>query len=794
MSNTDEQQGLFGEWLPEPEDPEAGLPEARGRRYDCFADVAFALPLTPLTYGIPAHLAGTITAGALVEARLRGRIETGCVVAIHADEPARQRLGELKGLQPVLRRVTPEFDIDDELRELSAWISDYYMCSLGEALACVSFIGFHDLAPPRQLQAWKLAPADPTGARDSAMTGLTRRQRQVLEWMRASEANQPDGAFTRRTLHEQMGVTNGVLRRLAEANWLTPCEVEEAPPGLPDPTPMEELARDAEPTHTLTPDQRRALETIHTALDAGDFLPCLLQGVTGSGKTEVYLQALARAVELGRQGIVLVPEISLTPQTVARFRARFGQRVGVYHSRLTAREKLNLWRHLRGGRIDVVVGARSALFAPMPRLGLIVVDEEHEGTYKQDSAPRYHARDVALVRARRLGAAVILGSATPALESSWNAEAGKYHLLRLDSRINEVQLPEVDIIDMGREVREGGIMGALSRPLRLAMREAIGQGGHVLLLLNRRGYTSFFYCPQCREALECPHCDVTLSHHLRPERLECHLCGHQQPPVNECPKCGAEVTRLGMGTERLEEELTRLFPSQRLLRLDQDTTSAKGSWEDYWRQLEAGEADIIFGTQMIAKGLHLERITCVGVILADITLNQPDFRSQERAFSLITQVAGRAGRGTRAGHVYVQTYQPHHYALRYAARHDYDGFRDQELRRRRVAQFPPFRRVIAVTLSGPEPAALVDHAEALAGTLRLIHMRLGPESFDVLGPTPAPVARIKDMWRQRVLLRGERPSMLRGVLREALDTIRRTPRTGWREHRLAVDVDPYDLL
>jgi len=768
------------------------LPEVNAEADDSLpfpsaALVVFNLPLPPLTYGVREAVRDQMEVGALVEARLRGRLEVGCIVELHDGAGGAALLRDLKRVQPVSRRVTPGFALTAELIALARWMSDYYMASLGECLACLSFIGFHDLPGPRPQAGWRLRE----GGGDAS--GLTKRQRQVIDWMRARSA---DGApVPKSALHDELGVTDGVLKRLTDAGLVEPCRIEPPPPvALPDPIPLPACLPPAA-AHTLTDDQTSALRAVSHAIAERRYATFLLQGITGSGKTEVYLRALGQVLAQGRTGVVLVPEIALTPQTVARFRERFGTAVGVYHSRLTLREKLDLYRAIGAGQVRVVIGARSALFAPLHDLGLIVVDEEHETTYKQDSAPRYHARDVAILRASRVGAAVVLGSATPSLESAFNAEAGKYHPLRLTTRIGASVLPSVELVDLGREAREGGLEGHLSRPLRQAMAESLERGEHCLLLLNRRGYTSFFQCPACRATLQCPHCDVTLTHHKRDERLECHLCGHQQPIPTACPSCHhPEMNRIGLGTERLEEELARLFPGRTLMRLDQDTTQGKGRWDDIWRALEAGEAEILCGTQMIAKGLHLERITCVGVVLADITLTQPDFRAQERTFALITQVAGRAGRGAAAGKVFVQTYQPWHYAVRLAAAHDYALFYDEELRRRRVASFPPIQRLIAITIASDDLDAARQHAEALAGLMRLRQRAEGGNAFAIFGPTPAPVARIKDLWRWRLLLRGASGGALRAHLRAALDDGRMQFLPAWKSHRLTIDVDPMDLM
>jgi primosomal protein N' (replication factor Y) len=542
----------------------------------------------------------------------------------------------------------------------------------------------------------------------------------------------------------------------------------------------------------LRPQQAEAFAKIAATLDAGEFGAFLLQGVTGSGKTEIYLQALARTLEQGRAGVVLVPEISLTPQTVSRFRARFGDRIGVYHSRLTPLDKLRLSRDIESGRVDVVIGARSALFAPFKRLGLIVVDEEHESSYKQESVPRYHARDVALVRARRAGAATVLGSATPSVESAYNAEIGKFVLLRLDERVNDAPLPRVEVVDMAAAAKAGRVTHHFSRPLLSAMSDALADGHQVLILLNRRGFHSFFFCHACKTAVSCPHCDAALTHHRRMNALACHLCGHRREAISVCPTCEGETIQVGLGTERLEDTLGQLFPNRKLIRLDQDTTGGRHDFESKWKSMETGDIDIILGTQMIAKGLHLERVAVVGVALADITLHQPDFRAAERTFSLLTQVAGRAGRGKIAGRVFIQTYCPGHYATRHASEHDFDAFYRDELARRRASGFPPFSRLVAATLSGPDLDTLQAHADELGSELQMARRALGPDRLKAFGPLPPSVAKVKDQHRLRFLLSGPSSATLRDVMRRAIDAVDRRAAPVWRRHKLVIDVDPMD--
>jgi primosomal protein N' (replication factor Y) len=769
------------------------------------AEVALNKPLAPLTYGIPGSLEAQVQPGGLVEVRLRGKKQVGCVVRLLEGEEVQNLLQQIKRMQPVLRQVSPSFQLDEEQLRLAQWIADYYMASWGEALACLSFIGFHDLEPKRH-QVWQLQPpaeipshierSDDTHAPLKPPPSLTRRQKQVVQWF---QMQPPDRAFTYAELKDALGVSPGVLKKLEESGHLTKtvktidvltnnestnsvCSDSKSI-GDPNSVPLE-----------LNKDQQSAHEEIIQQIDSATYATFLLKGVTGSGKTEIYLRALEHAQQQGKAGIVLVPEIALTPQTVARFRARFGNRVGVYHSRHTPHEKLRLYQQIRAGEIDVVVGARSALFAPFQRLGLIIVDEEHEASYKQDSVPRYHARDVAVYRAQQLNAVCLLGSATPSLESTFNAENKKYVGLTLPFRAAGAPLPEVELVDMNEQLREKGKLEHLSFPMRSAIRDSLDRGEQALLLLNRRGYSVFFQCPQCKSALGCPHCDVTLTYHRQHDELLCHLCDYRRTPPRFCDECESEYNRLGLGTQRLEEELERLFPGKKVLRLDRDTTNAKEAWDEHWRAMEHGEVDLIMGTQMIAKGLHLEKVTCVGVVQADITLNQPDYRADERTFSLITQVAGRAGRGDRPGKVVIQTFRPDRYAVRLAAQHDYTGFYNQELPRRREAQFPPFGRLIRVTVSGPEKHRVEQHAEILVGHAQLALRRHPVGVAHVFGPHPAPIEKVRDRWRFNFLLRGSKAGVLRGILREALAALDAEKREGFSANRITIDVDPVDML
>jgi primosomal protein N' (replication factor Y) len=532
-----------------------------------------------------------------------------------------------------------------------------------------------------------------------------------------------------------------------------------------------------------------------SAVDEGQFRTFLLHGVTGSGKTEVYMAALERALRAGRGGIVLVPEIALTPQTVRRFRSRFGDRIAVLHSRLSDGERYDAWRAIRRGDLDVVIGPRSAVFAPVANLGLVVVDEEHESSYKQfDPAPRYHARDVAVVRASLEGAVCVLGSATPSLESLYNARSGKYELLSMPGRITPAgqepaRLPDVRIVDLAAERRSGRGGVSISAPLQAAIRRRLDDGHQVILLQNRRGFAPVLECADCGWSPACPDCAVTLTYHKAKRQLRCHYCGRAFRHDGRCGQCGGDaLENLGAGTQRVEEDLAGLFPEARVLRMDLDTTSARDAHDRILSRFGRGEADILLGTQMVAKGLDFERVTLVGVIDADAGLLLPDLRSDERIFQLLTQVAGRAGRASLRGEVLLQTRNPDHPVIRLAKRHDYDGFAASVLPARHALGYPPFTRLVRVDFRGPDERAVAAYADRWKQAFDP-----GPHAVECIGPAPAFVPRVRKTWRMHVLLKAPRsvpPAALRGLVRGATERAGRPP----ARTRTAIDVDPMDLL
>ena len=569
------------------------------------------------------------------------------------------------------------------------------------------------------------------------------------------------------------------------------------PVGLPaSATPAEESpgatvssqsARSAGPSTAparpmLTTEQAAVLERLVPAIASGDFAPFLVHGVTGSGKTEVYLAAIEDVVARGREAIVLVPEISLTPQTIRRFRRRFA-RVAVLHSHMSDAERHRHWQSIASGEVEVVVGARSAVFAPARRLGLMVIDEEHESSFKQETTPRYSARDVAVKRAHMERIPVILGSATPSLESWHNAERGRYTRLAMPSRVGDRPMPKVEIIDMRNEKK---VVGGLSESLRQAMGQALGDGGQVILLLNRRGFHTFVLCPRCGHVVKCHACDVAATYHKSRHVLICHTCDAERPCPPACPGCGAPALHYGgIGTERLEREIHTAFPDVVARRMDSDTMRSPGSHEQVLSAFKEGKVRILLGTQMIAKGLDFPNVTLVGVVNADTALHLPDFRAAERTFQLVAQVAGRTGRGDRLGRVLVQTYSPDHPAIRAAVTHDYEGFARSELPERQRYDVPPYGRIVRLIARGPNEPAVSAYMDDLAALIRAA----ADSSVRLLGPAPAPIIKIRNLYRFHLQLRCPHSRPLQ-LLANTVPGQHPTP----HGIELAIDVDPLSML
>jgi len=540
------------------------------------------------------------------------------------------------------------------------------------------------------------------------------------------------------------------------------------------------------PPHALNPAQQAAFDQIDAAIQSQQFHTFLLHGVTGSGKTEVYLKAID-SLPPGRGALLLVPEIALTPAMAGQFFSRFGDRVAILHSAFTDTERTDQWRRIRSGAASVVVGTRSGAFAPVRNLGLIVVDEEHDGSYKQEENPRYNGRDVAIVRAQAAGACVILGSATPSLETRYNADKGKYTLLELPGRIEARPMPTVQLIDMREEFLETRKQETFSRKMIDAITGRLENGEQTIVLLNRRGFSSFVACRACGERVECINCSLTLTFHKRDRRLLCHCCGYAEKVPSVCPKCASEhVYFLGMGSEKVEEELHRAFPAARIARLDRDTVTGKRHYETILQEFREGNYDILVGTQMIAKGHDIPNVTLVGVVSADVGLGMPDFRAAERTFQLLTQVAGRAGRGTVPGIVLIQTINPDHYAVRMAAAQDYQAFYEKELHFRRMMHYPPFSAMANVLVRAEKKEAAMRMSSELA-----LLLSPPPEKLKIMGPAEAPVPRLKNEYRYQFLIKASS----RKSLSELLQNVRSFAlQHKWGATALVIDVDPLTLM
>ncbi len=730
-----------------------------------------------LTYRAPQRLVGRIQLGQRVRVPLgRNGVVTGYCVSVDLLPPPDLAPSKIKDVVEILDAVPL---IDARMLELTRWMAGYYLCSWGQALDAVVPAGVRNQAGTRVGTFLTVPPETRQAFLDERLQKtLTAKQTAAIEALCRSDEmltvsdvcrRARCGAGVIKALRED-GLVHTVKRRLSLA---------EARRDEPEPTAVEPTAAPRPPA--MTPEQAAAMETLVPALEGDAFAPFVLFGVTGSGKTEVYLTAIERIVARGREAIVLVPEISLTPQTIRRFRRRF-QRVAVLHSHLSDVERHRHWQSIAQGEIDVVVGARSAIFAPTRRLGLIVVDEEHESSFKQETVPRYHARDVAVKRAQLENAPVLLGSATPSLESWRNAELGRYARISMPSRVEGRPMPAVEIIDLRNEKH---LAGGLSDTLRIAMHQALDDDGQVILLLNRRGYNTFVICPKCGEVVKCRHCDVAATYHKSRHMLICHTCDAERACPPACPACQAPVLHYGgIGTERLEREIRMEFPFHEARRMDSDTMRRHGSHEETLAAFKSGEVKILLGTQMIAKGLDFPNVTLVGVVDADVALHLPDFRAAERTFQLVAQVAGRTGRGDRPGRVLVQSFCPEHPAIYNAARHDYEGFVRHELPTREAPLASPYGRIVRLVARGRDESRVEKYLTELANALRA---RAAP-GVRFWGPSPAPILKIREEFRFHLQARCASAAPLRAMLSDL--PLHPPP----YKVDLSVDVDPISML
>ncbi|MBM4071117.1 MAG: primosomal protein N' [Planctomycetes bacterium] len=747
---------------------------------ELFAEIVFDRPVEQIySYGVPAHLLNDVGVGKRVVAPFgRGnRAETGYCVGLHTETPVRQ-------VKDILRVLDDEPLLSPHMLRLTRWMADYYLCGWGQVLNSVLPAGARRQAGTRSATFLEAVPGELC---PSPLPSLSAKQKAALEILRAQAR-----PIAPRRLASLARCGSGPIAGLLDKNLarrvvrridrLSAGEIQDS---------TEQVAIDVPPSPlTLNVDQARAWASLESAVQNGGFRSFLLYGVTGSGKTELYLRAIDEVVRQGKEALVLVPEISLTPQTIARFRGRF-RSVSVLHSHLQMGERGGHWRRVASGQAQVVVGARSAVFAPARRLGLIVIDEEHEATFKQETTPRYHARDVAVMRARIEDIPIILGSATPSLESWHNAQRGQYTLLTLPSRVLDRPLPHVALIDLRHDRHPGGRLHAVSPSLERAMNFALGKGGQVMLLLNRRGFSTHVFCPSCGYVEQCKFCDLSLTFHRDRDVVMCHYCGYEQPPPERCPTCSlSQVRYQGLGTEKLQTEVEAKFPQHVVRRMDSDTMRQPGSHQRLLDAFRQGEVHILLGTQMIAKGLDFPNVTLVGVVNADVGLHRADFRAPERTFQLLAQVAGRTGRGPQGGRVLIQTYTPEHYSIAAAVSHDYERFAGMEMDHRRAHAYPPFQRMARLIIRGKDKDKADEFAERLAGAFRVALERLpeNNEGVRLLGPAEASIFRLKGYYRFHFQVQSPSPALLHQVLRNVIPTVKPP-----RGVELSVDVDPHDM-
>lgn len=800
-----------------------------------FADVSLPVPIDqPFTYELPETLRHRVREGCRVLVPFGSRKLTGIVVAVHQQRPE-------ANAKPVLKLLEEEPVLEPHLIRLGRWIASYYCAPLGEVLRSMAplsgetrttkiysltdagrdaarqlLLGADDEEPT--IKILRLLDQRPVSAEylkrkipDSPRIIKSLEKRGFLFTEDIFAERDPLRASSARLRVEHIQRPEGIKFKKAERELLSYLELHPGSHNLEEldllikgaGAAARSLARrkllkiDLEPVSgnfapyrpppTLNAHQQIACDKLGASIASRQFGAFLLHGVTGSGKTEVYLRGIEAALAAGRSALLLVPEIALTPAVAAQFHHRFGDRVAILHSAFHDAERADQWRRIRSGKATVVVGTRSGVFAPVQDLGFLVVDEEHDASYKQQDTPRYNGRDVAVVRAQSAGATVVLGSATPSLESRYNVERNKYTLLELPERIERRPMPDVELIDMRVEFLETRKQATFSRRLLEALHTRLDKGEQVILLHNRRGFSSFAACRACGERMQCVNCAVTLTYHRRDRRMLCHYCSYAERIPSNCPKCGSEHMQfMGIGSERVEDELHREFPKARIARLDRDTVTGKHHFETILQGFRERNYDILVGTQMIAKGHDIPNVTMVGVINADIGLGVQDFRAAERTFQLLTQVAGRAGRGDLPGQVFVQTINPDHYAIRLAAAQDFVAFYAKELQFRKLMRYPPFSALANILVRSEKQ----EDAMRMAGEISEL-LNPAPEELKVLGPAEAPVPRLKNEFRYQLLIK----TADRRVLNTVLQKLRLyAVEHRWSATALVIDVDPLTLL
>lgn len=725
-----------------------------------------------LDYGIPETLLTQVTRGSRVQVPIRGMLRTGYVFELKPTT-------EVNRVRPIAAVLATETPLTPDLFDLALWMARYYCASLGDVLKAILPSSIRGKSKEKhQLFVMRAKTIDELSELCAELRRSAPAQAHVLDVM----------------LKVRKGILLTELLELAEVtaapvNALKDKGLLSVEPVRVDRSPLVNEEYFATRAKTLNGEQAASLVKIQAEITQKAFAVHLLHGVTGSGKTEVYMQAIASALELGRGVLMLVPEIALTPQTIERFRSRFDTPIAILHYRLSHGERFDEWNRIVRGEAKIVIGARSAIFSPIPNLGLIVVDEEHESSYKQtDSEPCYHARDVAVMRGKLNQCPVILGSATPSVESYHNAQTGKYQLSVLRARADAASMPTVRIVNMQQEYEKAGGFTHFCEPLLEGIKERHRLGEQTILFLNRRGYHTSLLCPQCSKAVSCPHCDVALTFHKGEASMMCHLCGYLvAPPPRECPSCKADAPMKfrGVGTEQVERTLAAMLPEIRTLRIDADTTRHKGSHQRLLREFGTGKADVLVGTQMIAKGLHFPQVTLVGILNSDASLNIPDYRSGETTFQLITQVAGRAGRGHRRGEVIIQTFMPENSTIQQAAKADYEGFVSEELPGRELLQYPPYFQLAKLLFTGTDATLVTRTAEEFRNALL---SRL-PEAYTIHPVLPAGHPKIKDHYRFQCLCQGPKGYLMSQQIEDAQRNVR-IPSTV----RLLVDINPVSTL
>ncbi|MGF7185710.1 primosomal protein N' (replication factor Y) [Desulfitispora alkaliphila] len=712
-------------------------------------------------YNIPPKLEKEIKVGIRVKVPFGNSHVVGYLVGISSTSPVDRT-------KDIIEVLDQEPIISNELIELTEWLSYYYLCNRVQALKCVL---------PNKIKQFKGNTQKKYRLLDSIEVEYEKIKKRAPKQAQIIELLKSKGLLSTAEMKKIIPLSQSSLKALLEKGLI---EVVDTSVDC-DPYKSRSFKEDRPPE--LTADQKNALAEVSKPIAKGEHDAFLLHGVTGSGKTEIYLNAIQKVLENEKQAIVLVPEIALTPQIVERFKARFGDKVAVMHSRLSDSEKYDQWWRINKGLASVVIGARSAVFAPFKKLGLIIIDEEHENSYKQEESPKYHVREVALKRAEMTNSVLIMGSATPAIETYWKASRGKFKILQLPNRVQQAEMPEVTIIDMRNELKKGN-KSIFSSVLYHQIMDKIAKRQQVILFLNRRGYSTFVMCRQCGFVAKCDHCSISLTYHQNKDRLKCHYCNYSIGSPKLCPSCNSKYIRyFGIGTQKVEEEVKRTFPHSRILRMDVDTTTKKGSHEKIFNLFKSGRADILIGTQMIAKGLDFPNVTLVGVLAADSSLNLPDFRGCERTFQLLTQVSGRAGRSILKGEVIVQTYEPNNYAIKAASNHDYESFFNREIEERNMLKNPPFSSLIRVVITGTSQSQVELRAKQVKELFK-------PNSYvSILGPVVAPLGRIKDRFRWQIILKGNL-SNLHKMVRDNYKSILELQ----NEVSINIDVEPYNMM